>query len=407
MATSSSPRAIPSFVSASDGPRFAVVAVFAAFGLAFGGWAGTNGATIARLAIEPAAFGLALTAFTVIYLVAMSGAGALAARIGAKRALLLALLGVGPALALTTNAGSAGVFYAGLLVFGAFAGLLDATMNAEAARVERALMRPIFGNMHGVASASVAVGALLSGYFASGRAPWATGLVAEAGLLAAAVLAARALPSHSSETLRSSSADRPKVVSGGLIVLGLAIGVSISCETASLSWSALLLRKLAPDLAAFSGLGVAFFAGCQAALRFNADRVRRRVSDRALILASFAVAALGFLIVAANLDFAASVAGFAIIGFGTAAIVPCGFALATSRPGISSGLAISAVSFFGALPRTPAPFVTGLVAEAFSLSAAFAGLAGLLIVALLGVLIFIPATPRIHRAVTAIGEVSA
>ena len=59
-------------------------------------------------------------------------------------------------------------------------------------------------------------------------------------------------------------------------MLGLAVGVSIVCETSALAWAALLLRKTAPSLAAYAGLGAAFFAGCQSAMRFQIDRLRRR-----------------------------------------------------------------------------------------------------------------------------------
>jgi hypothetical protein len=120
--------------------------------------------------------------------------------------------------------------------------------------------------------------------------------------------------------------------------------------------------------------------------------MRRAVSDRNLMLVSYGVAAAGLLIVAADLGFAASAAGFAIAGVGTGAIVPCGFALAARRPGLSAGAAISAVSFFGLFPRGPAPLLTGVVADAFSLSTAFFGLAALLLIAAAAVAVFVPAS---------------
>jgi hypothetical protein len=64
-----------------------------------------------------------------------------------------------------------------------------------------------------------------------------------------------------------------------LIGLGAVVGVSIAAELAASVWSTLLLREEAPRLAAISGLGAAFFSACQAALRFNADAIRLRISD--------------------------------------------------------------------------------------------------------------------------------
>jgi len=71
-----------------------------------------------------------------------------------------------------------------------------------------------------------------------------------------------------------------------------------------------------------------------------------------------------------------SVLGFAIIGVGTGSIVPCGFALAASRPNVSAGASISAVAFIGGFPRLPSPLVTGAIANAFSLSTAFSACRG-------------------------------
>ena len=94
-----------------------------------------------------------------------------------------------------------------------------------------------------------------------------------------------------------------------LIGLGVLLGVSIAAEMTASVWSTLLLREEAPKLAASSGLGVAFFSACQAALRFNADAIRLRVSDLRIIIASFAIAAAGFALVSVQESFAASVAG--------------------------------------------------------------------------------------------------
>ena len=150
-----------------------------------------------------------------------------------------------------------------------------------------------------------------------------------------------------------------------------------------------MLRREAPELAAFAGLGASFFAGCQAVQRFNVDRLRARIADRWLIVGSLAVASLGFLLVATKPGFALSVAGFSVIGFGTGAVVPCGFALAASQPGASAAAGLSAAAFFGAFARLPAPLIAGAVAEALSLSAAFALFALLLIAALAATLRFV------------------
>ena len=147
-----------------------------------------------------------------------------------------------------------------------------------------------------------------------------------------------------------------------LIGLGVVVGVSIAAELAASVWSSLLLCLEAPKLAAISGLGAAFFSGCQAALRFNVDAIRLRVSDLRIIIASFAIAAAGFALVSLQAGFAASVAGFALIGVGTGPIVPCGFALAARQAAAGSAVGLASASLFSALTRLPAPLATGAIA---------------------------------------------
>lgn len=384
-------------------PRLAVAATFAAFGVALGVWNGASAGVVERIGLSATGFGLALTLFTALYLAAMSGAGVLAARIGVRRALLLALLTMGVALGLALQARSAGGLVATLSLFGAIGGLMDATMNAEGARVEQDLGKPIFVQFHAIASGAVAGGALIGSYLAFHGADWASTCLGEAGLIGAALAVAGAIEERPPDCARLKGGSRLKGVDLGLAILGLAVGVSIVCEGSALAWSALLLRRAAPELAAYAGVGAAFFAGLQSIVRFQVDRVRRAFSDRALMLASYAVASVGLMLVAADRGFGLTVLGFAVIGAGTAAIVPCGFSLAARRPGLSAGLAISAVSFFGLFPRAPAPLVTGLIADALSLAVAFFGLGVLMLAAMIGVALFVPREARFFNSVSAKG----
>ena len=374
-------------------PHRAVAATFGAFGLNAGVWAGASAAVIARVGVSATQFGAALTIMTVLYLAAMSAAGAIAARFGIRRTLLAALLAMGPVLALLVAARSPIWMGLALALFGALAGLLDSAMNAEGARVEQRSAKPIFAQFHAFASGTTAAGSAIGGYLVFQGLGWLAALLVEVGLLAAALMVAAAISEPLGEP-RIGAVGRPRALDTGLAVLGLAIGVSIVCETTAISWAALLLRHAAPTLAAYAGFGVTFFAGFQSAMRFGIDRFRRRVSDRTLMLASYALAALGLALVGADFGFTISALGFAVLGAGTGAIVPCGFSLAARRPGLSAGAAISAVSFFGLLPRGPAPLLTGFVADALSLSSAFFGLAGFMLAGFMAVFFFVPAAPR-------------
>ena len=274
------------------------------------------------------------------------------------------------------NAGSTAWVATALVVAGFLGGVVDVLMNAEGARIERRLGRPILARLHAAASAGMALGAILGSLIAAGPAPWAAGVLAWLALASAGVAYDRAARN-----------DRPPPAPVGtswgkglsfapaLIGFGLLIGVSIAAELAASLWSTLLLREEAPKLVAISGLGAAFFSACQAALRFNADVIRVRISDLRIIVVSFAIAAVGFAMVGAQAGFAASVAGFALIGVGTGPIVPCGFALAARQSEAGPAVGLASASLFSALTRLPAPLATGAIAQMLSLPTAFAAFA--------------------------------
>jgi len=371
-------------------PRLSITLTFAAFGVGFGLWAGASAALIARTGVSVAVFGAALAGFTAVYMLAMGAASTLARLTTVKTVVIGALLVSAPMGALLLTAASPARLVGGLLLYGLSAGVLDSAMNAEAAAYERGLRRPVMARFHGVASATVAVGAILGSLLAGEATLWAAPALATLAYLVAALAASR-LPPAEPRPAPGGEIPKARVVTPSLVVIGLVVGVSIACETATLTWSPSLLSAEAPELAALAGLGGAFFAACQAALRLNADGVRARIEDRRLMALSLVVAAAGLLVVALPLGFFGEVLGFAIVGFGTGAVVPCGFALAGTRPGVSVAASISAVAFFGIFVRLPAPLAVGFLASAFSLPVAFVALAVVLIVAAGAVLAFVPA----------------
>ncbi len=369
-------------------PHGAAAAIFFAFGVSVGLWSGASATILSRAGVSAPSFGVALTFYIALYLAAMSSGGLLIGRFGLRKVLLAGAVLQGASVAWLLLSDSANALFPRLVLFGAFAGLVDLTMNAEGARVERDLGRPILAGLHGGASAGSGVGAIAGSFIAVNIGSWLSALIACARFAGGTGWMFAATPERGVERAHAGPSGRGALFTRMLVVLGIVIGVSIASESAALSWSSLLLQSEAPKLAAISGLGAAFFCAFQAILRLNADRVRRLVSDRRLIIVSLGVAALGFIIVASRAGFAASVVGFAIIGFGTGAVVPCGFAIAVSHRGFSTAAALSTVALCGALARVPAPLAMGAIADYFSLAGAFGLFAVLLVLACGGMILF-------------------
>ena len=366
----------PQLAEARGRVHVAVAAMFFAFGVGAGLWGGASGAILVRAGVDAATFGVLLTVYTGAYLVAMSAGGALAHRFGVGRALSLSAIIFAAALCALLNAPSQAWVAIALILAGFLGGVVDVLMNAEGARIERRLGRPILARLHAAASAGMALGAILGSLLVASAAPWAAGMLAAFGLALAAAAYSRAARGDPPASAPVGAWGRTGLsFAPALLGLGVVVGVSIAAELAASLWSTLLLREEAPRLAAISGLGAAFFAACQAALRFNADAIRLRISDLRIIIISFAVAALGFALVSVQAGFAVSVVGFALIGIGTGPIVPCGFALAARQSPAGPAVGLGSASLFSALTRLPAPLATGAIAQALSLPIAFAAFA--------------------------------
>jgi hypothetical protein len=371
--------------------------MFFALGVGVGLWGGASGAILSRAGVDASTFGILLTCYTGVYLIAMSAGGALAHRFGVERVLPVAAILFGAALCGLLNASSGVAVAITLIPTGFLGGVVDVTMNAEGARIERQLGWPILARLHAAASAGIAIGAIFGSLIAAGPAPWAAGVLAWLILAAAGAAYNHAARSDQRPTAPAGPLGRSGLsFAPALIGLGVVIGVSIAAEFAATLWSALLLREEAPKLAAVSGLGAAFFAACQAALRFNADAIRLKVSDLRIVGVSFAIAAIGFALVGVQAGFAASVAGFALIGVGTGPIVPCSFALAARQPGAGPAVGLASASLFSTVTRLPAPLATGAIAQALSLPAAFAAFAVALALtaAFVAVLVFARRPPQ-------------
>ncbi len=357
-------------------PHVAVAAMFFAFGIGVGLWGGASGVILIRAGVDASTFGVLLTVYTGAYLIAMSTGGAVAHLFGVGQALSVSAVIFGAALCALLAASTETWVAIALIASGFIGGVVDLLMNAEGARIERQLGRPILARLHCAASAGMALGAILGSLIVVGPAPWAAGVLAAFALAGAGVATHRAAATDRPAPARVGSIGRSGLsFAPALIGLGIVVGVSIAAELAASVWSSLLLREEAPKLAAISGLGAAFFSACQAALRFNVDAIRLRVGDLRIIIASFVIAAAGFGLVGMQAGFGASVAGFALIGVGTGPIVPCGFALAARQAVAGPAVGLASVSLFSALTRLPAPLATGAIAQALSLSAAFSAFA--------------------------------
>ncbi len=351
-------------------PRAAIMAVFAAFGAAVGSWAGSIPQVLTAAGVNSLEFGIGLMLSSLAGVAAMALGGIIGRRFS-NRAVMLAVI---PLLAINTMsllmATVPWLFFASLVAFGAVLGFLDMAMNAEASAIEHDVGYPIFTAFHGSLSLAIAAFAITSSYVTTIVSPFATSGLSIVAMGLAWIMVYQLVPARTITAGKAGGlSNLPSRLP--LVLMGVAVGLSVTAETSTMFWSAKLLNDQAPALAAIAGLGAAFYGMCNAVVRLNGDRLRARFNDIPLMLASLVVAAAGFATLGLSPSFAINVIAFAAVGFGLAILCPCLFNMAAAQVPANRSAGLSFVSLIAGPPRILAPWGFGWIATSQSTSFAF------------------------------------
>src|SRR5262249_43835717 len=233
-------------------------------------------------------------------------------------------------------------------LLGASNGLLDVSMNAQAAALERRLGRTIMSSLHGLFSVGGVAGALVAaGAMAAGLsdAHHVVGAALVALVLAAFALP-RLVPSSPDATIGRSPLARP---SRALLGLGALAFLGLLAEGAMADWSAVYLRDTLGASSALAAVGFAAFSFAMATGRFAGDGVIDRLGPRSALRVSGAVAAGGLAAALVIGRPAAGIVGCGLVGLGIANIVPIVFSAAARVSGVEPGRALAAVATTGYL----------------------------------------------------------
>ncbi len=352
-------------------PRLAVTLVFAAFGVIGGIWVGSIPAIAKRIGLSEQDLGIVLTLMVLVNVASFVGGGRLARWISGRRMMLIMLPVAALMLCAVLASPSYALFLPAALAFSISHGFVDLFMNAEGAAVESDQQRPLLTGMHATVSLTVAVCAVLGSLMSITYGPLAAAPILLAAGLAGAWVVWRGVPLRPLPKPVAGQSRPMAAFDPALVLLGLAVGFGTAGELVTFFWSAKLLDTEAPSLAAISGIGTAFLCGCAGIARLFGDRVRLRFGDGAVVLGALAVSALGMIGVGVTDGFVLHVLGFAVIGAGTAYLVPCLFAIAANSDPNARAARIGLMSLIGSPARISSPYVFGWIAQQSGASVAF------------------------------------
>lgn len=352
--------------------RVAVGALFFLLGLCFASWASRIPSIQQRMGISEAGLGGVLLVIPLGQLLSLPLAGWLVAREGSRKVVMAGVLLYAAALLGLGWAANLYQLLPCLLLFGMGSNLTNISVNTQAIGVEQLYEgKPIMGSFHGLWS--------LAGF---GGAAVGTGMIGRAVppglhfLLIALVMVAGLVVSagYVVREDRGVDPDQPIFVKPdkSLLGLGLLAFCALVCEGAMFDWSGVYFKKVLLAEKEWVGAGYTAFMSTMALGRFGADWLAGRLGAQRVVQLSGLLTATGLLLAVLVPALGAGLVGFALVGFGTSAVVPLVYSAAGRSSVMSAGMALAAVSTLGFLGFLLGPPVIGLIAGATSLRTSFA-----------------------------------
>lgn len=369
--------------------RLGIGASFFIQGVVFATWCARIPDIRRALELNDAQLGGLLLMAPLGQFLAMVPNGLLVTRFGSRTAALTAGLAYPLILPLLAFSSTPFCLGAALFAMGTLSNLSYTAINTQGVALERLYGRSIMALFHGMWSVAGAVTALLAILLALIPVSVQTHFV---GTAAACIL----LILFSGGTLLTCDGpdgNTPNASAGGwkfpreLIWLGVAAFGCMACEGAVYDWSGVYLEEVVGVPDALRNVGYFAYLCTMVGVRLIGDRLTDRFGHRRLMLLSGGAIALGYLTsVLGTLmpdpgSLLCVVAGMAVIGSGTSAVVPLCCSLAGRSRTVPTGIAITEISTIGFFGFLFAPPVIGIVAHGVGLRPAF------LLMAVLGCLI--------------------
>jgi fucose permease len=349
--------------------RRAVSIAFLAFGAVMGSWVPRLPALKDHLHISDAQVGYALLA---VSLGAVIGAGVARVALGrgARAWVRGGTIAICAALVLPALAGSFIQLLISLLLLGACAGFIDLLENAQAADLERRAGRPLLNGFHGFWSLGVFAGAILAGASAfAGVPPLPHFALAAIVAAAASAFFLRELPDTNAGAPRPAPSGAGRYWLTGFVIAVAAISFcSVLVEGGTADWSPLYLRELSHANPGLAASGFAAFALAATLVRFRADLLTARTSPAVVARLGGIIAALGLVLAIAVPALPGAITGFALVGIGTAVLVPLAFSAGANLG--ASGTALTLVLAAAYSGSIVGPAMIGNVADRFGLRVA-------------------------------------
>lgn len=348
--------------------RFFLSVFFFLSGFCFSSWASRIPTIKATFDLNEAELGTILLAMPISSLIGVPISGWLVSKFDSRIPLSFALLVHAICLSLIGFADTTFKLVAAVCFFAFSMRIFNISMNTQAIAVQKQFDRKINGSFHGL---------------------WSTGGIAGVGfttlmvaldisivphlITVSIITLGTTLVSYRYLLRNDKSTTGNRLIIGKpdpyILYLGLLIFFAAICEGGMFDWSGIYFKEVV-KVDIFTS-GYLIFMAFMALSRFVSDRIIDRIGMHLtyIISAMLIIIGIGMAILFPN--FWSAMAGFSLVGFGTASIVPMTFTLAGASKKYSPGMAISIIATYGMVGMLIGPPLIGYIAHAFDLRASF------------------------------------
>lgn len=356
--------------------QWATRAIFLLAGFAMSSWAALIPFAKQHVNVNAGMLGALLLCLGIGALIAMPICGALAARFGCKRIILITGIIFSltlPVLLCTDTVAALGI---ALFVFGFGIGGIECAMSVQAVIVEKAAERPLMSGFHGFYSVGCIIGSgLTTLLLLFGLSPSQVCLIGSALIFAVLFYFNRGLLNYANPPEGPAFA----IPRGMVLLIGVICFIMFMSEGSILDWSAVYLtesRGLSENL---GGLGFGSFAVAMTIGRLTGDKVVARFGPYPVALAGALIAALGLGITIIIPVWQLTLLGYALMGLGSANISPVMFSAVGRQKSMPQAVAVPALTTIAYSGVLTGPAIIGFVAHHSSLTVAFGLVTALLL----------------------------
>jgi MFS family permease len=341
---------------------------FFSSGFTFSTWASRIPTIKSFFDLNDAELGTVLLAMPVMSLIGLPLSGWMVARFDSRKPMCYSFVIYAIALALIGSSQTVFALVASICLFAFSVRIFGIALNTQAVKLQDSMGKKIMGSLHGLWSTGGIMGILFSTFMI------AENISIQIHFVIVAIITIIITTVSYPYLIRNDrTTEGNKIIIGKpdpyILYLGLLAFFAALCEGGMFDWSGIYFHEVL-KVKIFT-YGYLIFMTFMALSRFLSDEIINRIGMKTLYKISSACIVTGILLAIIYPKFWFAMAGFSLVGFGTAAIIPMTFTLASGSKKYSPGLALSIVSTYFFVGMLLGPPLIGYLAHAFNLRVSF------------------------------------